>query len=375
MDWLGSALAFALTMLALSLVVTTTVETIHRVVGLREKGLRLMMAHFYDRVIESHVLATLPTHQKRDEFLDGMTTNRAPAGAERWHLLSRVWSGDKLGSLSLDDFMGRLGDSDFGDAIARIGDDVGSGAIDTVLRDIAHKFEEFGREASVYFEARARLLSVLVAFVIAWQFYVHPYDLFTTFLQNPAVVAHMIDKAPEIVEQSQKAEQRLDATMQQLAQEAGTADDAGTKQRLEEIRSNLETVKATRERVIGSLAAAGVPIGWTPKRLADAHFTRSFLLIHPAAWSLQAAASSAWLLLGGLLVGLGGPFWRDLVLSLTRLRGGAATERRKAEAKDAREPGSDRIAVAAERFRAASQARAVVAGDPTGQIDFDLPVG
>ena len=36
MEWLGAALAFAITMLALSTVVTTTVETIHRIVGLRE---------------------------------------------------------------------------------------------------------------------------------------------------------------------------------------------------------------------------------------------------------------------------------------------------------------------------------------------------
>ena len=38
---LDAALAFAITMLVLAMVVTTLVETLHRIFGLREKGLAL----------------------------------------------------------------------------------------------------------------------------------------------------------------------------------------------------------------------------------------------------------------------------------------------------------------------------------------------
>jgi hypothetical protein len=81
----------------------------------------------------------------------------------------------------------------------------------------------------------------------------------------------------------------------------------------------------------------------------------------------------AWLVLGGLLVGLGGPFWRDVVLSLTNLRGDASRSDRAAA--DATGAGADRIGAATERFLTASRARAVVTGDAATRVDLDAAVG
>ncbi len=212
MELLSAALAFALTMLALSIVVTSTVETIHRIVGLREKGLRVMMGHLYDTTVAPHVARSpLSLPNPRDAFQNVMTLNRAPTGEARVgtqdgrlsvdpendrHFISRIWSGRRIGSLPLDGFMSRLGGSAFGDAIAQIAREVGPDAIGAVARDVAQQFEDAARDASEYFAARARLIAVVVGIVIAWLGYVHPYALFATYLRDPEVAAREPRRRP-----------------------------------------------------------------------------------------------------------------------------------------------------------------------------------
>src|SRR5580765_6268763 len=81
MTWLNAAIAFAVTMLVLSMVTSTFVETIHRLIGLREKGLRIMLDQFYERVMGPYMAkAGADPVQMKDAFLDLMTLNRAPTG-------------------------------------------------------------------------------------------------------------------------------------------------------------------------------------------------------------------------------------------------------------------------------------------------------
>src|SRR5260221_13214626 len=81
MTWLTATLAFAVTMLVLSMVTSTFVETIHRLIGLREKGLRIMLDQFYDRVMGPYMeKAGANPDQMKGAFLDLMTLNRAPTG-------------------------------------------------------------------------------------------------------------------------------------------------------------------------------------------------------------------------------------------------------------------------------------------------------
>jgi len=346
MNWLTAALAFAITMLALSTVVTTTVETIHRILGLREDGLRSMLQHLYDAAIAPHVDRAFPNGgPDRDEFLQCMTTNRAPAGdaglpaaaaprldaTDDRRFLSWIWGGRRLGSLSVDDFMARLGASRFGDAVAQLETDVGPTAVDAVVQDIAHKFESFGRDASEYFQARARLVSVLVAMVIAWQCYVNPLLLAQTFLGDPKVTAKVIDMSEQYVAASK-------APDQQRTPEAGR-----------DQRSATDDAKHIPEK-IDELLRLGVPIGWTAERLSSNFQYGPLWVVYPV--SRQALPTIAWLLLGGLLIGLGSPFWRDAVLSLTAFR-----DRSQKAADAAKAIGRDPLVLAAERFVTASQAR------------------
>ena len=114
MQALDAALAFGITMLVLAMVVTTIVETLHRICGLREKGLALLLGCFYDRVLASRSGGTAGEGQERDRFIDMMTINRGPVGtaamrpvpravhlnarSEDGKFLSWIWSGRRLGS-------------------------------------------------------------------------------------------------------------------------------------------------------------------------------------------------------------------------------------------------------------------------------------
>lgn len=380
MEWLGAALAFAITMLALSTVVTTTVETIHRIVGLREKGFRLMLEHFYDAAIAPHVERALaPSAAHRSDFLDTMTANRAPAGnvALDSKFLSWIWGGRQVGSLSLEDFMARLGDSRFGNAVAQIQSVGGATCLDVVLQDLGHKFESFGRDASEYFQARARLVSVLVAFVIGWQCYVNPLVLVSTFLRDPKVTAAVVAAGPAYIEKSKKAEESLNRLPTIEPKPHPTGSEAAPPQppkgdgtvAADGELEGAAALHAEAQRQLEDILALGVPIGWTEARLKAAGFAHtSFWLVYPVSFP-GALPTIAWLLLGGLLVGLGSPFWRDAVLSLTAFRDRAQTAIAAAVA-----VGRDPLVVATQRFLTASQARA--AGNAaTADSDTDVAVG
>ena len=80
MQALDAALAFAITMLILAMVVTTLVETLHRLFGLREKGLAILLGNFYDRVLFSRSGGVLRGTDDRRAFIEMMTINRGAGG-------------------------------------------------------------------------------------------------------------------------------------------------------------------------------------------------------------------------------------------------------------------------------------------------------
>jgi hypothetical protein len=55
MQLIEAALAFAITMLALSLVVSSFVEIIHRIFSMREEGLKHVLRQMFDQVLAKHV--------------------------------------------------------------------------------------------------------------------------------------------------------------------------------------------------------------------------------------------------------------------------------------------------------------------------------
>ena len=176
---LSAALAFAITMLILSMVTNVIVETIHRLIRMRQKGLRLMLGHLYDRVVAPMVpnAGGAAVTAGRDAFVEMMTINRAPSGTAMIGVKSVddgdagywvwPWDGRRLDKLTVEAFMSRLGGSDYSDVIRMLGANSAAG-VEGLLGSIAQKFQEFGDEASTFFQRRARFLAVVVSMFVAW---------------------------------------------------------------------------------------------------------------------------------------------------------------------------------------------------------------
>jgi len=318
MPALDASLAFAITMLVLAMVVTTLVETLHRIFGLREKGLALLLGNFYDRVLARRLGSAPDATQQRDWFIDMMTVNRGPVGRAPMiavpgalHLDSRlqdkkflnwIWGGRRLGSLSLTAFMERLGGSEHGLRLMSEVSGAGDKAIEWTLKDIGQKFDAFGQEASVYFESRARLLSVIVGFVVAFALHVDAFTLFETFMRRPDIAAQVIAQGATVSKAYEDAQKNA-AT----PQPAVTAEELKTKQ--QDLQMQLDLLRNS-----------GVALGWA-KPIGEeiaASWNEGF---RPFMWKVLG------ILLGGLLIGLGAPFWYRAVQMLTGLRGAAAQEK------------------------------------------------
>ena len=419
MAWISASLAFAITMLIVSMVASVLVETFHRLIGLREKGLHLMVGQFYDRVLGPYLEArgTKPEELKK-AFLDLTTLNRAPSGVAPlgvapsgvvgkgekqdnqtwkvsetdeksfdWGLLSWLWSGRRLSKLDVSQFMSRLGDSDVGDHINNAAENSVAG--DDLLHDIASKFDDFGREASVYFERRARLTSVLVGFGVAYFMYVHPYELFKTYMTNPEVTQAVINMREKVLEEyeikiSEEISKNTSAvkvaeaiaktahnnsdnaspeinpeSKADLVQKATDADE-----NLRKVKKGLDSSIAKAREAVESLAGQGVPIGWTEARARDAGFKFDSNLGLPWPYEGKALRTFIWLLVGGLLVGLGAPFWYDMVKSLSSIRtlvsGTKSLTNPDGTAKVPEEQPTDKTAAAVDQFKLSIAGRKAV---------------
>ena len=91
MQLIEAALAFAITMLALSLVVSSFVEIIHRIFSMREAGLKYVLGQMFDQVIAKYVVDAILL-KARDEELAAAARNERMKGlsCRRAHELCRA---------------------------------------------------------------------------------------------------------------------------------------------------------------------------------------------------------------------------------------------------------------------------------------------
>jgi hypothetical protein len=217
------------------------------------------------------------------------------ASSEDRKFLNWIWSGRRLGSLTLTAFMERLGGSEYGAQLVTQASTAGEKGIEWVLKDVAQKFDAFGAEASEYFESRARLLSVIVGFVLAFAINVNAIALFETFMKRP-------DVTQSVIARGESATKSYENLQQQVNTLKASATDATT----EEARAAVQKAADEAAAAVDSLQSVGVPIGWNTQSLAELRRSRAMSLLG--------------LFLGGLLIGLGGPFWYKAVQTLTGVR-------------------------------------------------------
>ena len=332
MQWLTALLAFATTMLIFAVIVSTFVELLHRAFKLRGKGMQLMLENLYTRAIEPHLTNEQKEKMSAGEFATIIMENRAIARQDDGQQRSRIGTffhrlidSSSMTDIPVEVFTQKLADSRI---VGKAENFTGE-----VLQDIAQKYEAFGHEVGTYFGRRARVFSVGVAFVVVWLFYVHPYNLAVTYFKNPAIAQSVADKAAD----AHSDYRTLIEKLQSVTGDGSVAGEDATELRaaIEDLRQEISAAQITNKE----LAELGVPVGWpgsdeliancfddaepegsiTLEAVPLSGFCRLSLPFFGAI-TLPSISNFFWLIVGGLLVGLGAPFWAQAVSSLTATR-------------------------------------------------------
>jgi|GEM_PF-1802780 len=319
MHWLTGLLAFAVTMLIFAMIVSSLVETIHRVWRMRAKGLQMMLESLYEQVIEPRLAEHDPT-VSAEKFAQTIMLNRSVVRLNRTggpvgRLLNKFLDSSAVSHMTVEVFMQKLADTRLLESALEAGHKLN----EDVLKDIAQKFESYGDEVGIYFERRARLFSIVVAFFVAWMFYVHPYNLLSTYINNPQLAALVADRSNETVQDYSALTEKLDKT---LANSQLSVDDAA---QLTAAVAALKYEITQGHDTVNTLSSIGVSVGWSTEGTERRCFLDSKTkdsADHCKIWFLNmpSIANALWLLFGGLLVGLGAPFWARAVSSLARSR-------------------------------------------------------
>lgn len=377
MAWLTAILAFATTMLMLAMLVSTLVEMVHRIFGLRVRSLRKLLENFFNYTLEgifvldksqdsntqapgkaeisqfvefiitllSKILIIfqkgkdfaasillgdgIESSQESKEFANNMRYNRGSGQTE-----TPVYSGHfrRLDSMSLPVFMQRL---------ATLGEfKVAEDKLNDLAADIAQKFEAFGQEMSEAFERRARLMSVIIAIAIAFLFNVDPLHIARTYLDEPERAAAVAEKAGDLVKQLE-ADEKARAEKAKAEKEKAEPGATGTGEAGGAPASGdaAKDAAAEEQELVGALKAfqakidaERLPLGWASSDAAGKPLPKciSWWPESGCVWTF-AGIKGQWpplakwplLLMGGLLVGLGAPYWAKVVSSLLALRDGS----------------------------------------------------
>jgi hypothetical protein len=370
MQLIESALAFAITMLVLSLIVSSLVEMIHRVFSMREAGLKYVLDRMFDQVLKDYLPNLDPQSDEfktlKQSFVDRMSANRAPMGVspdptpdkassarrkQGWTF--GLWNGRNLTSLTTKEFMERLGTIDperlgqairvaneKANAVAGKAGTLAADASDAVLKDIAQKFDALGKDATEYFAGRAKLLAVLVAIGLAFFAHVDAVDLFRTYLSDPNARQKVIEQTQSVTAQYKAAE---DAA--KVLKDVSAATSAAGAPSAEAVKAQVDKLGKDWQAAIGNVNSTvkqyqdlGMPLGWTEDRVKNAKMALKVWTCpsDTDVWTWQGDCKdeirNVWfqlptnlklyffLVLGGLLIGLGSPFWYNAVTGLTNIR-------------------------------------------------------
>lgn len=294
MTWLNAALAFALSMLLFATIVSMIVESIHRVFRLRRQGLEWMLERLYADVVKLRP-DLIPLGGNVQSFLDTLTCNDTPPPRFRWtpRWWARLIAPRQLQALTELDFGERLAATDIGQQLKKIA----AAEREQVINGLVQRFEYFGKGAGTYFGHRAKALSVAVAIALAFAVNIDAIRLVNSFLTNPELADRVIAQAEAIRADYKRREADLDALAVSAPQDE--------QRNLEKAKQNLKEARQD----LDSWIEQGLPIGWSyyPTCLKNE--------IDARCATGGRAAMVPWFfstLLGGLLIGLGGPFWFDL---------------------------------------------------------------
>ena len=310
------------------------------------KEVRLRFIEYKLRALPVDIDPLLGTWFSQNIALSPFQPQRYSWWANALSKLANVLGADASSELSREDFVRRLARSEVGQAIK----EQAEGAVDTAIDQIVLRFDEVSDAAREYFANSSRVISVLVGISLAVVANIDGVRIYRDFIDDPAKAERFAGQTDEYKEVFAKAQEKFDSAVEaqkkfdsvvqtqkkfdsvvqtqkkesdQPASGVGAGDGPKAqedpekaREDLEKAREDLEKARSNMKEKLSDLTSQGISLGW--KFSPHCHFIGSQTCEDN---QLGYSGYIVWLisaLITGVLIGLGGPFWYDVVTGLTR---------------------------------------------------------
>lgn len=346
LNLLQSMLAFALTMLGLATIVTVVMEMITRFTRRRGRVMRHVLEILFEKEI-APLLGSLPGDRVKAAIDAVMASPIKPDQGTHWFftpaalLMKRMLGADESTDLTTRDFLVRLSRTEVGTELY----EAAKGEWEATLERIELRYEELCKASSDWFKKTSASGSLLIGILLAFALNVDGMRILHFYTANPDRAAAMVASAEQTLKLSEEAQKRLQEAGQEVP-----ADNAGSKA---ELMADLEHAREVQRAIRaygGELAAAGLPVGasffpYCSEPAAAA--TRDKCRLTGMDYFFEVVLWAIVVLVSGVLIGLGAPFWYNAASGLLRatqlLRGKAAADQPISEPARAAAPGTETL--------------------------------
>ena len=317
MPYLDTALAFALTMLAVSTLVTFIIRLGQNAAKLRRSVMKEMLDDYLTKELKPVVERELnrlqstanaaleaelkPLADKLAVALPLINEKPPTSGGQppstSDHPLFTKEELEQLIELSTVDFVERLKRSDMG---AKLLKELGDKA-QTVFDELGKRYEVVGDKFTKSFREHSRKWATVVALVVAFILNIDSIFIVNTYINNEGM-------RQTVIAQKDSLEQGYKTIAEQLEQ-----DQAKT----EITKAEFEQAFSDTKEQLDVFTSAGFPIGWS-------YFPHTCIQDSQISACAERSSFPGWItwlfgcILTGLLAGLGGPFWYDVVTGISR---------------------------------------------------------
>lgn len=303
MPYLDAALAFALTMLAVATLVTSIVRLIKNTATVRREGLKKMLEEYFAAEFKPVIQRELNRLKKG---VDEKVTAELEAALNQYDISIEVnkAEAEQLADLATDELLERLKRSNLGQKLLT---DLGDQA-QAIFDELGKRYEVVGKKATESFRVNSKKWATGIALALALVVNIDSIYIANTYINNASLTQAVIAQKDAFVED-------YNALVRTLEEEEDK--ETFTKEQLKQAFSDSQ-------EQLKVVTGSGFPLGWS-------YFPHSYF---------QGAASKEWgksqdfqnranllgwlswitgVLITAVLAGQGGPFWYDVVASISRI--------------------------------------------------------
>jgi hypothetical protein len=332
MKELEIVLALAISFLMFSSLVSMIVEVLFRLIKARTKGLKVMLESFYVQEIsrrhlfhQSNIKPQTAVPETQDnsgkskiiKYFKNRKKDQSPA-SEFVTDLTKLSGNDFI--LSTRQFIQRFANTEYGRDIATKSKD----EITILVNRATDLYDDYSQQATIKYKQKSQFYNMVIAILFAVAMNVNLFSLVSNFLSNDALTQAVVANSAQVQAQYQLQQKQLQKVLENNATETD-------QQAIKELNESFKNLNSA----LVNANAIDLPIGWGKDSL-KLFDQAAFRVLPDGTEQLWITVISAlfWLvstLVTGFLIGLGGPFWFDMVKRITIVRQLAGSFVRKTE--------------------------------------------